>query len=144
MWVFFPFGFFSIVAKPDNAPDELTVRARSRVDLAALIGQLPARRLDPYVILWTPENDYPFRIVTTRRELAVVLEAFVLDELHYDNFKSEVARVTGTARVRPLHDVWEAMRSAEDADARRPVVASEHEHVAAQARRLKGPRRRRP
>lgn len=143
MWLFTPFGFFSCVAHRDE-PDFICVRARARADLLAFLTRFP--ELDGHVpdgaIIATPDADYPYRAIVTRTGLSEVLSAFVLDELAYDNFKSEVGRVAGSARAKPLHDVWEVMHAVEDADARRPVLASGHEG-SAQSRHLEGPRHRR-
>ena len=42
MWIFTPFGFFSIVHKTYDAPDQLTIRGRVRGDLENLVLHLPS------------------------------------------------------------------------------------------------------
>lgn len=142
MWVLTPFGFFSVVSK-DTDPSFVCVRARARDDLVALLDRFPGFDRDlEQTIRRTPTNDYPYRVFISRKRLAAVVEAFIVDELNYGNFKSEVARIAGHRRAAPLHDVWEAMRAVEDADARAPVVPSRHEG-SAPARDRKSTRRAR-
>ncbi len=121
MWIFFPFGFISVVAHRTR-PNHLCVRARARVDLEALCARLFTAP-KPALIQRTPEADYPYRIVVARRHLATMLEGFVLDGLDYDNFKGRAGQEfsMGQRRIKALHEVWGTMHAVEDAEARLPA-----------------------
>lgn len=101
MWVFTPFGFFSVVAHRDQ-PDALLVRARARADLSELVKRLPAPRPK---VQRTPDADYAFRTVVKRKAWAKLMTDFA-DELDYDNFKNAVAARQGRARAHLYHRVW--------------------------------------
>jgi 8-oxo-dGTP pyrophosphatase MutT (NUDIX family) len=106
MWLITPIGFFSIVQKPtDKGRDTLTVRARVRSDLEAL--------RDAYIpslgeIKESPNNDYRFRAVAPRADVAAAAASLVAD-LGYSNFKSEVAKRQGVKREQLYHDVWHVL-----------------------------------
>ena len=106
MWLITPVGFFSIVQKPsDVAADTLTVRARVQGDLEALRKQfLPG--LGP--IQESKVNDYRFRSIATRAEIAAAMASLV-NQLDYSNFKNQVAKVQGSARAHLYHDVWDVL-----------------------------------
>ena len=106
MWLITPVGFFSIVQKPsDVAADTLTVRARVQGDLEALRKQfLPG--LGP--IQESKVNDYRFRAVAPRAEIAAAMASLV-NQLNYQNFKNQVAKVQGSARAHLYHDVWDVL-----------------------------------
>lgn len=108
MWLITPEGFFSIVQKPgDCAGDTLTVRARVRGDLEALRRQHLPGLGD---ILEHQGSDYRFRAVAPRAEVAAALAGMV-EHLHYDNFKDEVARCQGPTRAHLYHKVWSTLLS---------------------------------
>ena len=94
MWLITPVGFFSVVQKTgDIAADTLTVRARVRGDLDALREQyLPGLG----EVQESKTNDYRLRAVAPRAEVAAAMASMV-DQLQYSNFKSQVAKVQGTA-----------------------------------------------
>jgi 8-oxo-dGTP pyrophosphatase MutT (NUDIX family) len=106
MWLITPIGFFSIVQKPsDKGKDTLTVRARVRTDLEAL--------RDRYIpslgeIKESPDNDYRFRAIALRAEVATAA-AGMINDLEYSNFKSEVGKRQGAKREALYHDVWHAL-----------------------------------
>ena len=120
MWLFLPFGFFSVVFK-DCAPASVLVRTRAREDLDRLIERLDVGGIQ---IKHTPDADYPYRAEIPRRSLTLLFECFLEDDLTYDNFKDEVARVGGPMRAMPLHDVWETMHAVEDYGARRKAKSN--------------------
>ena len=103
MWLITPIGFFSVVQKPgDAAANTLTVRARVRSDLEALRqGYLPALG----EITESTTNDYRFRAVAPRADVAAVMASMV-SALDYSNFKNQVAKVQGVERAHLYHDVW--------------------------------------
>lgn len=114
MWVFTPFGFFSIVAHRDK-PRHLLVRARDRHDLEAL-----ADRLRPKpAIASSPRADYAFRLVATRKAIGKLLASFAEAELDYPNFKTEVARQQGHQRAGIYHDVWDDLLPLQGSPSRR-------------------------
>ena len=106
MWLITPVGFFSIVQKPsDLAAETLTVRARVRGDLDALRDQfLPGLGS----IEESKTNDYRFRAVAPRSEVAAAM-ASLINQLDYQNFKGQVAKVQGPARANLYHHVWDVL-----------------------------------
>lgn len=108
MWIFTTAGFFSVVHKPGNAPDELTVRSRVRADLANLANALPQWSCS--AIQETELTDYPYRCVVKREALGAWLAAQAV-ELDYYNFKEAVRVRQGSARAAIYHEVWAALLS---------------------------------
>lgn len=105
MWLFSSEGMFSVVEKPGDAQDGvLTVRGRVRADLVKLGKLLPSK---PKIVS-TPVNDYPYRIRAPREELALAAAQMVRD-LHYENFKLNVAQRQGAKRESVYHRVWAAL-----------------------------------
>lgn len=106
MWIISPVGFFSVVQKPEDVRrGTLTVRARVRSDLDALREQmLPG--LGP--TQESKDTDYRFRAVAPRADVAAAI-ARLVDQIDYDNFKTEVGKRQGSARARRYHDVWAAL-----------------------------------
>ncbi len=100
MWVFTPFGFFSIVAHRDR-PGHLLVRSRDQRDLEALADRLRPRPQVEH----TPDADYAWRLVATRSAIGKLLAA-TAETLDYWNFKAEVERQQGYARAELYHQVW--------------------------------------
>ena len=113
MWLFTPFGFFSVV-EIRRDPERLFVRARVRADLVALLKRIGART----PIHRTPDADYPYRVVLPRETVAQAVADFVREGLRYPNFKDEVLRRQGSSRELAYHDVWTVMRGIEDDGAR--------------------------
>ena len=106
MWIFTPTGFLSIVVHRDK-PGVLLVRARARSDLETV----SAFFVGP--VQHTPDADYPYRVEMLAQEFVAVL-AVLADRITYDNFKDEVARQSGPKRASVYHDIWAAMRYAQD------------------------------
>lgn len=104
MWMITPIGFFSVVQKPGDG-DSLTVRARVKSDLQALKKQfLPELGR----IQESSVTDYRFRALAPRLAVA---RAFgqIVEQIDYDNFKSEVSVRQGKDRERLYHDVWSVL-----------------------------------
>ena len=106
MWLITPIGFFSIVEKPaDRGAGTLTIRARVRGDLEALregfLANLGA-------IQESTDTDYRFRATAPRADVAAAMAALVND-LHYSNFKTQVAKTQGLERAHLYHLVWDAL-----------------------------------
>lgn len=111
MWLITSFGFFSIVAKPDDVEGQtLTVRARVKDDLLALRDRyIPS--LGP--ILEHAGIDYRYRAKAPQSDLAIALLHSVLD-IDYSNFKSSVEERQGPARSRIYHQVWQDLYPLQD------------------------------
>lgn len=103
MWLFTPFGFFSIVRKPDE--QRLTVRGRTRGDLQRLRQHYLPQAGEPRE---HAGSDYPWRISCPADDFAAAMQRVVAD-IDYPNFKDEVALVTGAARARRYAEVWSAL-----------------------------------
>jgi ADP-ribose pyrophosphatase YjhB (NUDIX family) len=106
MWLITPDGFFSIVEKAsDKNAGTLTVRARVKTDLDAL------RQSTLPELGQTSEGDgtdYRYRATAPRTAVAAAMSRMV-EDLHYSNFKSEVAKRQGQARAKAYHDVWDIL-----------------------------------
>ena len=119
MWLFTPFGYFSIVEKPqDRGQETLTVRARFAGDLDAL----KARHLPELsAIAFSNDNDYAYRAQAPRAAVARAMGEIVL-ALDYTNFKNEVTRVQGHERHNLYSRVWSVLEGAQ-----RAIVGARHQ-----------------
>ena len=110
MWLFSETGFISIVRHRDE-PEMFVVRARDRKSLVPLAARTGAE------IILTTYADYPYRVFASE---AVVAEQVMqsLRDLHYPNFKSQVAKTRGPDFAYVLHDVWAVMAANEDDEAK--------------------------
>ena len=94
MWVMTPFGFFSIVCGRTLAggvDDSVRmIRARKHAHLAELRKRHPAL---PEIVR-TDNTDYPYRIITTNLDVVREIMLFLVDNLDYNNFKSEAHRAS--------------------------------------------------
>jgi hypothetical protein len=110
MWLFTDIGFFSAVQKPNT--NFLTVRARVGSDLDSLRkNYMP--RLSP-----TTEkagSDYPYRATISHTDFAAGL-AKIGQDIHYNNFKNEVAKKMGNQRSHVYHKVWQDLLELETED----------------------------
>ena len=108
MWLFTNTGFVSAVS---NGKD-LMVRSRDRESLEPLAESAQTE------IIWTPQNDYPYRVIVTH-EIFSRWAAHMATVITYKNFKSEVAVIRGYDFAHHLMKVWSAMHEVEDARARK-------------------------
>jgi len=96
MWIMTNTGFLSIVAHRDR-PNDLLVRARRKGEIRSAFPDAQIRR--------TPDGDYLFRAVVSRREVAREIGEKI-QNIDYDNFKDSV-------RDEKLHDAcfgaWSVM-----------------------------------
>ena len=104
MWLFTLIGFFSIVQKKHDQPDQVTIRSRVRKDLEDLVSYLPTAS----AIRETAQADYRFRITASKDDLARATATLVRD-IDYDNFKDEVARQQGYERAGSYGAVWSTL-----------------------------------
>ncbi len=118
MWLFTKYGFYSIVCarqgdgRHGQPVDEtrVMVRARVRGHLEALQRRF-ADLLGDAEIRTFEETDYAYRLFVPK-DVWTTVAAALAEELNYDNFKAEVARVQGRAGAgyeRALHDIWNVM-----------------------------------
>ena len=100
MWIFTPFGFFSVVQKPGQS--DLTVRARVESDLDALREHyLPSLT----ETLMTTTSDYRYRGRASHQAVADAM-AQIARDITYDNFKNEVAARQGHGRANTYCNIW--------------------------------------
>lgn len=91
MWIYLPFGFYSIVQK--SGEDDLTVRARLKSDLDVLRAKyMPT--LGPDV---GKATDYEHRARISHADFAQGLKK-IAEDLHYSNVKSETMKQSGAER----------------------------------------------
>ena len=114
MWLFTKTGFVSAVAKPGEGKG-MCVRARDRKSLESLaaIAKTEIRK--------SPNGDYPYRVFVDLPDFGMwVFEA--VTDIDYDNFKAEMHEHRDSTFAAALGQVWLAMTSTEDADARVEVL----------------------
>lgn len=104
MWIITDQGFYSIVHKPYNPPDILTVRCRCRSDLQRFCDQVPSSS----PIQEDVTADYRFRVTAERSEISAWLSKHITD-LHYDNFKNHIGLKQGAKRERIYARVWHTL-----------------------------------
>lgn len=100
MWIFTPFGYFSVVQKPGDT--FLTVRSRVATDLDALRKKYLPELSGTIAIKGT---DYPFRAIISHNAFAEGLSKIALD-LHYPSFKDEILAAQGPERSQVYTEVW--------------------------------------
>ena len=114
MWIFTDTGFISAVRKPEHL-GVVTVRSRDRESLESLAAKAQVE------IKRSPNGDYPYRVFVDDASFT----AWILDrgsELNYSNFKNRVVQTRGKKFASALNQVWSAMLSVEDDEARSPLV----------------------
>ena len=112
MWLMTTVGFFSIVRKPGE--NDLTVRARARGDLEALVREyLPSS--GPIVV--GGGTDYPYRVRVATNVLAQAV-ARIVEDIDYPNFKNEVAGRQGPDRAHVYGEVWSVLHELTEGPAR--------------------------
>lgn len=113
MWLFTKYGFFSVVTS-DRTSKTFAVRARVRSDLEALIRATGLQSHDTTgtpTILETPERDYSFRVLVTKREWEFIAHQLA-ESIDYPNFKGAIFRVQGAKREGIYHKVWSLLQQA--------------------------------
>lgn len=104
MWLFFPFGFVSVVHKNGDPADLLCVRARD----ARSLDNVRERCLTLGPTLTGGGTDYPFRAYVNAADFGAFMAAYTAS-IDFTNFKDQTTRQHG----RDYHDacmtVWSAM-----------------------------------
>ena len=149
MWLCTRYGFFSVVCARRSAgpraridPSRFMLRARSRKHLEALKAASPYLRDLP--IVESSATDYPFRIFVMKGIFASVVAGLV-DEIDYDNFKSEAHSLEDEKFDSFLMKTWSNGLELEDRS-RRPTAEqtrNDHEAAIAGAFSRAAPKRRR-
>jgi len=81
MWLFTKNSFISVVQHRER-PDDVLVRARVRKHLERLFSNEAKE-------IYTDEGaDYKYRLLISKKELAEVVSAYIMQRLDYDNFKA--------------------------------------------------------
>ena len=106
MWLITPFGFFSVVQKPDDKKTAtLTIRSRVRGDLERLRdAYLPSMS----EIVANAGSDYRYRARAKRSEVSSAM-AKIVSDIEYENFKDEVAQKQGKVRAGFYGKVWQVL-----------------------------------
>lgn len=104
MWLFFPFGFVSIVHKPGDEPGVLCVRARDALSLDNVRERCPT--LGP--TLSGGGTDYPFRAYVNASDFGTFMAAYVAS-IDFGNFKDQTTAQHGHAYHDACMSVWGAM-----------------------------------
>lgn len=106
MWLITPFGFFSVVQKPDDKKaGTLTIRSRVRGDLEQLRDSYLPGMSD---IAANAGSDYRYRAKALRSEVSSAM-AKIVSDIGYENFKDEVAQQQGKVRAGFYGKVWQVL-----------------------------------
>lgn len=132
MWIFLPFGFYSIVDKPPthtknmyvfargtctgefdhySAKDFLCVRSRDKKSLLNLIEVINKY---PFIVAHTEiinnqGSDYQYRMWVLRSTMSAVLSAYTQD-INYDNFKNQADYEYKTVFGRVWSVLWDLVK----------------------------------
>jgi hypothetical protein len=106
MWLFTDTGFVSaVVAKEDRS--KISVRARDKKSLESFVKMFKVK------IVELQARDYEYRVYLTKEQLTQ-WTATRIEELNYDNFKTQVTKTRGYDFANPLHGVWAEMLEVSD------------------------------
>lgn len=106
MWLFTDTGFVSAVVSKENK-ELISVRARDKKSLESFVKMFKVK------IVELQNRDYEYRVYITKNELTKWITTRV-DELNYDNFKTQVTKTRGYEFAEPLHGVWYEMLEVSD------------------------------
>ena len=104
MWLFFPFGFISVVHKDGDPLDVLCVRARDALSLDNVRDRCPA--LGP--TLSGGGTDYPFRAYVNAGAFGAFVGAYAAS-IDFSNFKAQTTAQHGHAYHDACMSVWGVM-----------------------------------
>ncbi len=106
MWLFTDTGFVSaVVSKEDRT--QISVRARDKKSLESFVKMFKVK------IVELQARDYEYRVYITKEQLTKWISTRV-EELNYDNFKTQVTKTRGYEFAEPLHGVWYEMLEVSD------------------------------
>lgn len=106
MWLFTDTGYVSaVVSKEDRT--KMSVRARDKKSLEGFVEMFGVK------IVELKNRDYEYRVYITKEQLSAWLITRV-EELNYDNFKTQVTKTRGYEFAEPLHGVWYEMLEVSD------------------------------
>jgi hypothetical protein len=114
MWVFTKFGFLSAVAKPEDGPNRLTVRARKREHLEAFRREYCPRMDSP---MRMPMADYRWHAKVNKKAFARAMSEAALD-IDYVNFKDQAKATAGAEFAQRCGQVWNVLYQLQAADER--------------------------
>jgi hypothetical protein len=106
MWLFTDTGYVSAVVSKENR-DLISVRARDKKSLESFVKMFKVK------IVELKGRDYEYRVYITKSDLTKWLSTRV-EELNYDNFKTQVTKTRGYEFAEPLHGVWAEMLQVSD------------------------------
>jgi hypothetical protein len=102
MWLATKFGFYSVVQK---AAGIFHVWARIESDLENL---RRACEIDADVEIW-PGHDYGYRLIVAQEAIRRMMQVLA-ENIDYDNFKSEIARLPGQQeKLDAYHTIWKTL-----------------------------------
>jgi hypothetical protein len=106
MWLFTDTGFVSaVVSKEDHT--KISVRARDKKSLESFVKMFKVK------IVELQARDYEYRVYITKEQLNKWTSTRI-EELNYDNFKTQVTKTRGYEFADPLHGVWAEMLAVSD------------------------------
>jgi hypothetical protein len=106
MWLFTDTGFVSAVVSKENR-ELISVRARDKKSLESFVKMFKVK------IVELQNRDYEYRVYITKEQLTKWISTRV-EELNYDNFKTQVTKTRGYEFAEPLHGVWYEMLEVSD------------------------------
>lgn len=113
MWVFLPFGFYSVVcdktATGATEYDTVLVRGRVKRHMTVLVEEIGRLGQWKPSIVEHSGTDYRYRIVMLKTAWADVVQKLTM-KIDYTNFKNEASdEVDKCGYVDALHQVWATM-----------------------------------
>lgn len=111
MWLFTPYGAFSVVRNWERV-NTMLVRTRDREHLETLAATFPVEFVNTEITV-TPNRDYPYRCVL-HRSAWISLAGKLAASVDYTNFKDEVELVaprtkSGDRYLDVVHTVWQTL-----------------------------------
>lgn len=106
MWLFTDTGFVSAVISKENR-ELISVRARDKKSLESFVKMFKVK------IVELQGRDYEYRVYITKKELTQWISTRI-EQMDYDNFKTQVTKTRGYEFAEPLHGVWYEMLEVSD------------------------------
>ena len=106
MWLFTDTGYVSaVISKEDRT--KISVRARDKKSLQSFVKMFGVK------IVELKARDYEYRVYITKEQLKEWTNARI-EQMDYDNFKTQVTKTRGYEFAEPLHGVWYEMLAVSD------------------------------